>query len=1057
MTVVFADVAGSTALGEQLDPEDVVEIVGGAISRIVEVVEASGGVVKDLAGDGVLAFWGAPVAHEDDPERAIRAGLEIQRTVGEHASEVAANHGVANFGVRVGIETGTVILGPVGGGSRVEYGITGEAVNTAARLQTHAPIGGVLVGPDTRREAEDRFTWGTAQMLSVKGKKDPVRASLVSAPSARPLPGEHVRIVGRSRELRMLDERLDALGRGAGQVVLVVGEAGIGKSRLLAEFRLAAEARAIRWMEGRCVPLAESTPFACIRDLLERWLGSAGPEAARLLTSRLDARLDPATVTHLTALLDVDEETRPVRSPEAARLGTLEAIQAAIGVIAEAGPVVVAMEDLHWSDPSTLEVLARLRRMAMDRPICLVGTLRADEEHALAGILDDISREGSEVTTLELAPLERDDERELLQLLSDVELSPDAEEAILVASDGVPLYLREFARSLEEGGGAQPPPTLDRLILARLDRLGEDEREVVTAVSVLGRTIDLALAELVATHPDLERILGSLIERGILERHADGLSFSHALIGEVAYGTLLRRRRRDLHRLVATRLEAHEDDDETVAALAYHWEQAGEDPTAARYHLAAADRAEEVSALREALAHVDAAYRLGEATDPRRPDQDALILRRAKLRARTGATALAREDAEQALASARERRDRHAEVMALQELGFILSGAVDYRVATPLFDEALNLAEILDDRIEQVRAHAHLSIAWTNRLRFDRGLAHGERAAELAASIGDESVEAIALDALKQVELELGDFDSAETHILRIVDFCDRREELWPLQIAMLELGMIAQCRGRSADARRHFERTLEINDRLGDHGTRPLLLALVAMHDRQAGRYRDALSGGELALRLAEEHGHQEWIAWSAITLGSTFAEVGDPGSAARTFGEGARASEAAGADLEAVRCLAGLGRARLELRDLAAAGEAFEEATHMFSRIVVPEGRAFVLAWDAYADAAVIEAMMEGPRKARRWIDEVTRVAERSGFLEALAGGRLVQGRIERLMGNTDAARSLLEAALAAATEAGIPGTQWRAHAALASLLSETRETDRLTPTPRAASSTI
>ena len=153
------------------------------------------------------------MAHEDDPERAILAGLEIQRTVGEHASEVAANHGVANFGVRVGIETGTVILGPVGGGSRVEYGVTGEAVNTAARLQTHAPIGGVLVGPETRREAEDRFAWGKAQLLSVKGKKDPVRASLVSAPSARPPFGNHVRIVGRTHELRMLEERLDALGR----------------------------------------------------------------------------------------------------------------------------------------------------------------------------------------------------------------------------------------------------------------------------------------------------------------------------------------------------------------------------------------------------------------------------------------------------------------------------------------------------------------------------------------------------------------------------------------------------------------------------------------------------------------------------------------------------------------------------------------------------------------------------------------------------------------------------------------------------------------------------
>jgi class 3 adenylate cyclase/tetratricopeptide (TPR) repeat protein len=1036
VTVLFADVAGSTALGEQLDPEDVVEVVGGAVSRIVEVVEAAGGTVKDLAGDGVLAFWGAPVAHEDDPERAILAGLEIQRAVGEHASEVATSHGVQDFGVRVGIETGTVILGLVGGGSRVEYGVTGEAVNTAARLQTHAPIGGVLVGPQTRREAEDRFVWGTAELLAVKGKKDPVRASLVSEPSAPARSGRHVRIVGRTRELRVLDERLDALGRGDGQVVFVVGEAGIGKSRLLAELRAEAEGRTIQWMEGRCAPLDESTPFSCIRDLLERWVGAAGSEAARLLASRLDAQLDVAAVTHLATLLAADEETRTVRSPDAARLGTLEAIQTAIGVIAEAGPVVVAMEDLQWSDPSTLEVLARLHRVASERPLCLVGTVRADGEQALTGLLDEIAGSGSDVTTLMLAPLERDDERQLLQLLSAAELPPDAEEAILAASEGVPLYLREFARSLEEGGGAQPPPTLDRLILARLDRLANDEREVVTAVSVLGRTIDPALAELVAPHPELERILDSLVDRGILDRHARGFSFSHALIGEVAYGTLLRRRRRDLHRSVALHLEEQEDDDETVAALAYHWEQAGEDLSAGRYPLLAADRAEEVSALREALVHVDAACRLAGSTEPPGPDLDALILRRAKLRARTGATALAREDAERALASARERRDRHAEVLALQELGFILSGAVDYREATPLFDEALNLAEILGDRVEQVHAHAHLSIAWTNRLRFDRGLVHGQLAADLAASIGDASVEVVALDALKQVELELGDFDRAEEHIRRIVAICEGHEELWPIQIAMLELGMIAQSRGRAADARRHLERSLDINDRLGDHGTRPLLLALVAWLDRQAGRYREAIGGGGHALRLAEDHGHQEWIAWSSIVLGSTLAEIGDLDAAARTFGEGARASEAAGADLEAVRCLAGLGRAHLGLGDLTAAGAAHGEASHLFSRIVVPDGRAYVLAWDAYADAAVIEATLDGPEHARRWIDDVTEVAERSGFLEAVAGGRLVQGRIERLRGEPGAARSLFEEALATATVAQAPGIGWRASAALASL---------------------
>ena len=245
--------------------------------------------------------------------------------------------------------------------------------------------------------------------------------------------------------------------------------------------------------------------------------------------------------------------------------------------------------------------------------------------------------------------------------------------------------------------------------------------------------MDLAVARSSVLREDPDASLIELVRQGLIDVEGATCSFSHGLVQEVAYSTLLRDRRRELHRLAAETLETssveHQD-----ATLAYHWERAGEPAAAITYHVAAADAAEAVSALIEALGHVDAAVRLATDVDvdAARLDVPELILRRARLHDHLGNAASAREDAERVLAAARERRDRRLELHALEELGSILAGAVDYRAATPLFDEALHLAEVSGDRVELVRCHARLSIAWTNRLRFDRGLEHAERALAIA-------------------------------------------------------------------------------------------------------------------------------------------------------------------------------------------------------------------------------------------------------------------------------------------------------------------------------------
>ncbi len=242
VTVVFADLAGSTALAEALDPEEVKLIVGEAVARIVLAVESLGGTVKDLAGDGVLSFFGAPIAHEDDAERALRAALQVVQEVERYGAEVAAAWGVPDLAVRVGVATGPVVLGQIGAGERVEYAAFGDTVNIAARLQAHAEPNSVLAGAVTRRMAEQAFEWGPPTAFQVKGKSAPVEACTVLAQSATPgrargLPGIQAALVGRQRELEQATRLIQDVHSGSGGILFVTGEAGIGKSRLLQEIR----------------------------------------------------------------------------------------------------------------------------------------------------------------------------------------------------------------------------------------------------------------------------------------------------------------------------------------------------------------------------------------------------------------------------------------------------------------------------------------------------------------------------------------------------------------------------------------------------------------------------------------------------------------------------------------------------------------------------------------------------------------------------------------------------------------------------------------------------
>ena len=639
VTMLFADLVGSTALTEKVHPEEAKLILGDAVARLITVVESYGGYVKDLAGDGLLAFFGAPTAHEDDPERATRAGLDMTEMIGQYAEEVRRGWGFEGFAVRVGIHTGEVIVGPVGGGQRVEFGAFGDAVNTAARIQAAAPPGAVLVTDATRRLVADRFQWGRAQELDLKGKTAPVTAFRVSGtiggqPAAAPGGGGAARMVGREAELVAGQEMVEAAVAGQGGVLFIVGEPGIGKSRLAAELHQFATESGCTWLEGRCVSYGEGLPYWPYRDLLRAWLGLGmqEPEVRMrvLLMRRLEEVFGAETAglyPYLASVMGLEGETGPgsklaAVSPEAIQYRTFEIFTDLVGRLAASRPVTLHIDDLHWADRTSLQLTEQLLTLVETAPVLLVFSLRPETEHEAWALKEKSARDYRHLhRELALGALGETAERDLVTALAGSNrLGEGAQATVLEAAGGNPFYIEELVRSLAERGRpgeADPadtsllPKTLEGVILARIDRLQPAWREVVTSASVLGRSFGFDLLR-AATEVDagpLREAVHHLLRLDLLmaDRSGQALSyrFKHALIQEAAYKTLVKARRAAIHRRAAEWFETFYAGrlERVYGLIAHHWERAEDVEKAAEYAELAGDRALNDWALDAAIEH----------------------------------------------------------------------------------------------------------------------------------------------------------------------------------------------------------------------------------------------------------------------------------------------------------------------------------------------------------------------------------------------------------------------------------------------------------------------
>jgi len=535
VTALFADVVGSTTLAEQMDPEDWTQIINEAFDLMSKAVYRYEGTIAQLQGDAMLAFFGAPIAHEDDPDRAIRAALDMVSEVAEFARQLKQERGI-EFQIRAGINTGPVIVGNVGSDLRYEYTALGDAVNVAARVQTSAEPGTVVVATNTHRFVTDAFDFEDLGQVGLKGKAEPVQLYRVIGLKAQPgrrrgleSQGISSPMVGRSAELDKLVELYGVARAGRGRLAVLVGEPGIGKSRLMAELRaLVPDAT---WIEGKCVSYGRTVPYHLIlemvRSMLELPIGAQEADVRARLESRLGELLGeeaadvvPYFANLLDLPLDQSENDLTQQDPEFLQSRFVASISRVLRALAHASPVVLVAEDTHWADPASVETLIQLLPFLTPQPILIILAGRAETDapgwrlvsHSQATL-------GDAMTEVRLQPLSEADSRVLVSNLLEIESLPEEVRGkILTRAEGNPFFVEEVIRMLIEKGaivrsgerwtatdtilGVEIPETLHSLLLARIDQLSDEAKRSLRVASVIGRQFPVRVLERVLETTD---------------------------------------------------------------------------------------------------------------------------------------------------------------------------------------------------------------------------------------------------------------------------------------------------------------------------------------------------------------------------------------------------------------------------------------------------------------------------------------------------------------------------------------------------------------------------
>ncbi len=1029
VTALFCDLVGSTGLAEALGPECMHDLLNRFFELALAEVHRFEGTLNQFLGDGFLALFGAPVAHEDHARRAALAALGIRRGLADLAGEMARQHG-ATMAVRMGLNTGLVVVGAIGDNLRMDYTAIGDTINVAARLQQHAEPGEILIGEATSRLASGYVRVEPLGQVELKGKSEPVVAYRLVGPGPRRSRVDvHAErglspLVGRERELQTLTERFAEARAGRGQVVFVSGDPGIGKSRLLHELRARLDDQEPTWLEGRCISYGQDISYLPIIDVLKDifQIEESDDDAEIVRKAEAGARAlgdaAAAGLPYLKFLLSVDPGDLSVGTmdPQLRKANIFEALR----TLAEAGsairPLVIVLEDLHWVDRLSEEFISYLVEAVPRQRLLLVLTYRP-------GYVNPFGDQAF-CTHLRLASLTESESAELARGMLEVESVPaELQRVVASKAEGNPFFVEEVLKSLVEVGairrsGAEyvlakriadiyVPDTIQDVIMARLDRLDEEPKRAIQTASVIGREFTVRLLDRTAAlEGGLEGYLRELKEVELIYERALypelAYMFKHALTHDVAYGGLLVARRKALHLLVGEAIEELYRDRlaEQYETLAYHYERAEAWDKALEYLQRSGEKAMAAFSPPQAATFYDRALAVVAKSGLRLTPEQTVTLH-----CRRGQALFLTNDWDECISSfrtmldaAQEAGDRAQEGMALHEIAFASLWAHRFEDAFDYANRARRLAIDIDN---QAVLAASLSVSSFTHLvvgELDEGAMMGEEAVRAAQQAGVPALQGFSL--------------AISVHA-----------DNW---------------RGNHARALERFDEALQIGRR---HGV-PLLVVWMPWVQGLArcglGQYEKAIRGLLETLELSARFGEKIWRCRALNTLGWAYMDLCNWELAIRPNAQGAAESREL-SDPEIIR------NAELNLSDCYLALGQLDEAQRHLETVERESRRQGTwgetwMKWrytqHLHASLGELWLARGDPERALDYADACLAGAEPTASRRNIVKGRRLKGEALLAQATLDEAETELVAALAVAREVGNPAQIWKTLSALARL---------------------
>lgn len=1079
VTCLFCDLVGSTQMAAERDPEDVLQIVDGALREMSSAVQAYGGNIARYMGDGVLAFFGAPQALEDHAEQAILAGLDIQKRLSEYEVEVRDRYGLNEFQVRVGINSGFVVAGHVAG-AKGEYTVIGDTVNVASRIEEAAPPRGVLVGESTFRLAGgdahfDAKAWGE---ISMKGQADALKVFEIRSPvdsSSKAIAVARAPLMGRLDELSQLQKDFqNTVTNNLQKAVAIIGEAGIGKTRLRQEFTAwldETDPSALIWL-GRAFSYTNQTPFGLVGSLLKSALEINQTDDASQIREKLEAGWSAAedlTAEHLHGLaailaLEYSDNTLASLEPRARRNAIFNAFSSFSASYAQQGHLVLILEDIQWSDDASLDLIEYLIQSVSTAP--LFGLFLTRPSESLAGEIPAVASRIAvgPYTEVRLHHLTTEQTSEMIQsLLSSTSIPSSMVDSIVEATQGNPFFIEEIISSLIEDGTLEAengrwrlaseeselhvPETVQGVLAARIDRLEPDLKNVLQYAAIIGRTFWQELLSSLIDQP-VDKHLDELSDQEFVQRRGRDTVvqdwewiFRHVLVQDVAYDSVLRQLRTTVHHEIAKWLESQGADrlEELAPLLAHHYEEGQAWVKAIEYLLRAAERSRDLYALTEAGSFLDGAIDL--ATRQSKSVDPELQLRihemRGDVRGLEGEFEGAVDDLSFVLAATRKDGDAAKEQNVLVSLGMVYRRADDYENAMSHLSKALDVARSTDDRSGMADALYHLgSVAWSEGNNLQSAEYHQE-ALEICQELGLTDLiavqayhgraEAYWISGHPDQSIEM--FNESLKLARQINDKSYESEN--HQMLCMMYTGMFGIAEYDKGT--KHGLKSLEISEEAHLHWHAVPAMYSMTLMSMGIGDYQKAYDYVTRAKAQAKEIGALRFFALGLDFEAMLYQELNLFDRAEAAHRKGVDISLENRTEFFLPSLQAGLAIDKLRQGDL-------HIGENLLQALANAKDRDQVVFVARCLEGLIELSLAKGdPPAAMDYAEQLLKIAEAGALREVLAKVFYWRGQAQIALDTMDSAEGNLLAAQDLATEIGSPRLRWDVHAALSDLYAE------------------